>query len=154
VQYHTWLNQEWEVLGVLHAAGGSVPRPLALGGQAILMPFLGDETGPSPMLHEIRCDDATAADLLDLLLWNVELMLDHDCVHGDLSPHNIMLHDDHAVIIDFPQAIDPRLNPNGLTLLGRDIGNVCRWAARHGVDASPDEITSRLWRRFTLGELG
>ncbi|MCH8316040.1 MAG: hypothetical protein IIA64_08715 [Planctomycetes bacterium] len=154
VQYGTWLYQEWEVMNVLHEAGAAVPQPLALGERAILMRFLGDESGASPMLHEIAPDRATVARIIDDVLWNVELMLDCDCVHGDLSPYNILLHEDRAIIIDFPQAIDPRLNQHGYALLARDIDNVCRWAHKHGVNRPGDRIMSNLWRRFTHGELG
>ena len=59
VQYGTWLYQEWEVMNVLHDAGAAVPQPLALGERAILMSFLGDESGASPMLHEVAPDRAT-----------------------------------------------------------------------------------------------
>lgn len=154
VQYATWLRQEWETLCVLHEAGADVPHPLAVGERAILMPFLGDSAGPSPMLHETRPDRATAARLVDDLLKNVEMMLDYDFVHGDLSPHNIMLHEDRAIIIDFPQAIDPRLNHAGAALLARDVEKICTWAGRHGVRRSASSITAGLWNRFILGELG
>ncbi|MHC4948019.1 MAG: RIO1 family regulatory kinase/ATPase domain-containing protein [Planctomycetota bacterium] len=154
VQYGTWLAQEWETLMVLHGAGADVPRPLAAGDRAILMPFLGDESGAAPMLHETAPDRATAARLVDDLLGNIELMLDHDCVHGDLSPYNVMLHEERAIIIDFPQAIDPRLNHHGQALLVRDVEHVCRWAARHGVRRPAAGIASRLWTRFVTGELG
>jgi RIO kinase 1 len=154
VQQGTWIAEEWESLRVLHEAGADVPRPLAAGERAILMPFLGDEAGSAPLLHEVALDRAGAARIIDALLWNVELMLDHDCVHGDLSPYNVMFHDGRAVIIDFPQATDPRLNRNGFALLGRDVENVCRWAAKQGVRRPAGEITNRLWRRFVEGELG
>ncbi|MCP3906200.1 MAG: hypothetical protein GY715_21455 [Planctomycetes bacterium] len=154
VQYGTWMAEEWETLRVLHEAGADVPEPLALGERAILMPFLGDETGPAPLLHEVTPDHATVVRIIDDLLWNVELMLDHDCVHGDLSPYNIMFHDGRAIIIDFPQAIDPRLNGNGFTLLVRDLENLCRWAERLGVSRPAGKIASRLWERFVMGELG
>jgi RIO kinase 1 len=154
VQYGTWLAQEWEVMNVLHEAGAAVPRPLAIGERALLMPFLGDESGAAPMLHETRLDRTTAARVVDRVLWNIELMLDHDCVHGDLSPYNIMLHDEQPVIIDFPQAVDPRLNHNGQTLLARDVENVCRWAQKYGVRRPAHKITSRLWTQFVIGDLG
>ncbi len=154
VQYATWLFEEWEVLNVLHDAGATVPRPLAVDERAILMTFLGDESGASPLLHQIAPGRAVVTRLVDHLLWNIELMLDHDCVHGDLSPHNVMFHEDRAIIIDFPQAVDPRLNPNGAALLARDIDNICRWARRHGVHRPAESIMSRLWNRFVVGELG
>ncbi len=154
VQYHTWLAQEWEVMNILHEAGASVPQPLALGDRGILMPFLGDEAGASPLLHEVAPDGATVARIVDDLLWNIELMLDHDCVHGDLSPYNVMLHDDRTIIIDFPQAVDPRLNEHGSTLLHRDIDRICAWAKKHGVERPAGKIASRLWARFMSGELG
>jgi RIO kinase 1 len=87
-------------------------------------------------------------------LWNIELMLDHDCVHGDLSPYNVMFSGDRPIIIDFPQAVDPRLNHNGGTLLARDIENVCGWARRFDVNRPAAKIASRLWSRFTRGGLG
>lgn len=154
VQYGTWLWQEWDTLNVLHEAGASVPRPLAVGEQAILMPFLGDEDAPAPMLHEIRLARADAARLVDALLSDVELMLDHDCVHGDLSPYNIMYHGGRAVIIDFPQAIDPRLNHSARVLLTRDVEHLCNWARRHDVNRPADRIAGRLWSRFMVGDIG
>ncbi len=154
VQYGTWMYEEWDVMKVLYEAGADVPQPLAIGERAILMQFLGDESGASPMLHETSPDRATAARIIDAVLWNIELMLDCDCVHGDLSPYNVMFHEDRAIIIDFPQAIDPRLNQHGYTLLSRDIEDVCNWAHKHGVNRPAGKITTRLWRRFSHGELG
>jgi RIO kinase 1 len=154
VQYGTWLWQEWEALRLLHGAGAAVPQPLAVGERAILMPFLGDEDGPAPMLHEVRLERDVAARIVDDLLRDVELMLDLDCVHGDLSPYNIMHHGERAIIIDFPQAVDPRLNHSGRSLLTRDVENLCTWARRHGVERPAGKIAARLWSRFMLGEIG
>ena len=81
-------------------------------------------------------------------------MLDCDCVHGDLSPFNIMFHDDRPILIDFPQAIDPRLNEYGRMLLQRDGERMCDWARKHGVNRPAHAIVGRLWNRFVLGEIG
>ncbi len=154
VQYGTWLHQEWGILRALSEAGVCVPQPLACGDRAILMEFLGDDAGAATPLHELAPDRRTASRLVDEVLDDVELMLDCDCVHGDLSAYNVMHDHGRAVIIDFPQAVDPRLNDAGCALLFRDIENICRWAARHGVDRPAARIASRLWQRFLVGELG
>jgi RIO kinase 1 len=153
--YATWLDQEWEMMNVLHGAGADVPQPIARNDRAVLMEFIGDETAPAPLLHEVRPDrPAAAAAIVDRLLWNVELMLDLHCVHGDLSPFNILYHGGRAVIIDFPQAVDPRLNRAACDLLARDVDRLCAWARRCGAERDARRIAGRLWRRFREGQIG
>ena len=55
-------------------------------------------------------------------------------------------------MIDFPQAVDPQVNPNARALLARDVTNVCRFFARHGVPTDPERIADLLWRRYWYGE--
>ena len=79
--------------------------------------------------------------------------LANDRIHGDLSPHNI-LYDDGAIrIIDFPQAIDPRFNGDALSLLERDVANICRFGSRYGIAADAFRITRELWGRFLRADL-
>jgi RIO kinase 1 len=154
VQYATWLDHEWQTLRTLHSAGIDVPKPLAHNDRAILMTYLGDERTSAPNLNEAEMDRAAVEAVVDGLLSNIVRMLDLDCVHGDLSPFNILYWRDRATIIDFPQAIDPRLNPAAQMLLSRDIENICRWAAKRGVQRDATRITRQLWSRFVIGELG
>lgn len=154
VQYATWLDNEWQTMHVLHESGADVPAPLARGERAILMTYVGNETGPAPKLADAEVTRDAAGCIADRLLWNIDLMLRLDCVHGDLSPFNVLHWQDRAVIIDFPQAIDPRLNPAANSLLSRDVENICRWAAKHGVTRDAGDFTRRLWSRFVIGEIG
>lgn len=152
-----WIDHEWSMLHRLFDAGLDVPQPLARGERAILMPFLGDERGPAPMLHAVELDRDAAGAIVDRLLWNVREMLDLHVVHGDLSPFNVMWRGERggrAVIIDLPQAVDPRLNPAAQSLLARDVGNICEWARRLGAQRDAARITADLWSRFRLGEIG
>jgi RIO kinase 1 len=153
-QYAMWLDHEWQTMHTLHTAGVDVVRPVARNDRAILMPFLGDRCGPAPNLVEAELHSAETGRIADRLLWNIELMLDRHIVHGDLSPYNVLYWRGEATIIDFPQAVDPRLNPAALALLSRDVENICRWASRHGVRRDAGLITPDLWRRFSLGEIG
>ena len=92
--------------------------------------------------------------MLDDLLYDVETLLRHNRVHGDLSPFNVLVHDGRARIIDFPQAVDPRMNRNACNLLFRDVENLCRHFARCGVDDfNPSQIAGHMWGRFVRGEL-
>lgn len=154
VQYATWLDHEWQTMLRLSEAGIDTPRPFARGERAVLMEYLGDERTAAPNLNEADLDRAATETVTDRLLMNIERMLDLHCVHGDLSPFNILHWNDAAFIIDFPQAVDPRLNPAARMLLARDVENVCRWAQKRGVARNADAVTRRLWSRFTLGELG
>jgi RIO kinase 1 len=149
-----WLEHEWSLMRELAGRGLDVPRPLTVNDRAILMPFIGDENGPAPMLHHLSLPPAEVAAVIDRVLGNIEAMLDLHCVHSDLSPYNILYHEGRIHIIDFPQAIDPRRNPAALALLMRDIQHICQWAARAGVNRNAGAITTDLWQRFILGELG
>ena len=154
VQYATWIDNEWELLNRLSDAGADVPTPISRGERAILMPFLGDESGAAPLLNDVALRREVASVVLERLLANIELMLDCHVVHGDLSPFNILYHEERAVIIDLPQAVDPRLNPAALQLLSRDVENICGWAKRQGMSFDAGRFTTTLWRRFVNGEVG
>ncbi len=154
IQNAVWSGHEWETMMHLYEGGADVPEPLRNSENAILMPFIGDQNGPAPMLNDVSLSRDDVQRVVDVLLENVEIMLDLHRVHGDLSPYNVLYWEGRATIIDFPQAIDPRLNPAGLQLLQRDIDNVCRWAAKYNVHRDAARIGSDLWTRFQVGELG
>jgi hypothetical protein len=56
-------------------------------------------------------------------------------------------------VIDMPQAIDARTNPNSRLLLARDVANVCRYFASQGADAEPGTFASELWDLYGRAEL-
>ena len=152
-EFGRWIYREWERLNQLHEAGVSVPRPIAVSDRAIVMEYLGGEGGAAPQLRDVSLPARQAASVFRWLLYDVELMLGANVVHGDLSPYNILWWKGRATIIDLPQAVDPRFNRNARVLLERDVVNVCAYFARHDVDADPQRITRDLWRRFIRAEL-
>jgi len=153
LQFDQWVGHERAMLTRLHAAGVDVPRPLGRDGSMVLMEFLGDEKHIAPLLHRVRPSPEEARQLFSRVMENIRLMLSQDCVHGDLSAYNILFHRGRPVIIDFPQSVDPRHNPNAEALLGRDIANVFRYFARHGVEADPSAHAQSLWRDYVRGSL-
>jgi RIO kinase 1 len=148
-----WVASEWMTLQALHAAGADVPKPLALADDALLMDYLGDEDDAAPQLNRVRLRPEAAQQAFDAVMRNIELMLSLNLVHGDLSAHNILWWQERAVIIDFPQAVDPRFNSSARDFLHRDVANVCEYFHRQGLQVDAGALAGDLWRRYTLSEL-
>lgn len=145
---HTsWVMHEYEALLRLKAAGASVPTPVAATANAVLMGFVGDESGAAPTLDRVRLTATEARPLLDEALRNIEVMLGLGLVHGDLSAYNLMLWEDQLVLIDLPQACDVLRNPHGTALFLRDVDRVCRWFARFGVVEAARRVADDIWDR-------
>ena len=154
VQLGTWQHYEWETLNLFHSIGSDVPRPIERGSGVIVMEYVGDEATPAPQLRAVTSmTSCEAHELFDRLLWNVELWLTHNRIHGDLSPFNVLYWRGIPTVIDFPQAVDPRENPQSYSMLSRDIEHVWRYCSRFGVSYDPWKIASRLWSRFLRAEL-
>lgn len=153
VQQGWWIATEYETLTALHGAGVAVPRPIALDGSLILMEYVGDEEEAAPQLRNVRPDEDEAPELFEQVLRNVQLALVQNVVHADLSPFNILYWDGALTIIDLPQAVDARFNPNARDLLTRDLRNVCTYFARFGVDRDPEELAADLWTEWEFADL-
>lgn len=153
VQFTSWIEHEFQTLNLLYAAGADVPKPFACSNSAILMEYVGDEQQPAPILNKVSLAPTEAELLFEQLLSNVELWLGCDRIHGDLSAFNILYWQGSVKIIDFPQSVDPHLNPNAFSLLVQDLENLCKYWAKYGVQANSLEIAEELWRRFLRAEL-
>lgn len=147
-----WIGNEYGVQKSLYEAGANVPRPIGHSGNAILMEYLGDERLPAPTLSDVTLDRDEAAELFQVVMDNVQLMLDMHLVHGDLSAFNILYWEGEIAIIDFPQVVGARSNPNARMLLERDVKRVCDYFGRYGVRADPTRLVRDLWLPY-MGEL-
>lgn len=152
-QFGMWIDYEFTALNALYKVGADVPRPFARSGSALLMEYLGDRQRAAPSLQSIDLARDEVYAVFDRLMRNIELWLANNYVHADLSAYNVLYWQRQARIIDFPQAVDPRFNPNARVLLERDIDNICRYMARYGLQRDSHAITDRLWRKFKNSEL-
>ncbi|MCZ7543106.1 MAG: hypothetical protein M5R40_05990 [Anaerolineae bacterium] len=75
-------------------------------------------------------------------------MLERDLIHGDLSAYNMLYWEGAITLIDFPQVVNSRNNPNAYYILERDITRTCEYFARQGVACDPAAITEELWYRY------
>lgn len=150
LQHTSWLMYEYAMIERLSRAGASVPWPYASNENAILMTYYGDEWAAAPTLNEISPAPDVARRLLSEVLRNVEIMLDHGLIHGDLSAYNLLLWDERVVLIDFPQGTSSHGNASAGFILRRDLQRVCEYFARHGAPASPDAFFADLAARYDI----
>lgn len=153
VAHTSWLMYEYTTLQKLHAAGAAVPRPVAAAENAILMDFIGDAALPAPALNEISLDREEAGRLFAEVLRNLELMLQLNLIHGDLSSYNILYWRGAISIIDFPQVTMLRqenggIQSNARSLLERDIQRVCEYFQQQGIDSDPQDLLRTYWDRY------
>ena len=153
VQGAIWVNREWEMLRTLSSAGADVPRPIARTEDAILMTYIGDVDDAAPQLRSLKPSGAEAADLFRGVMRNVELFLYRNVIHGDLSPYNVLVWEGRVVVIDLPQAVDPRKNRHAHALLERDVERVCEFFERFGVRPNAPRLAADLWTSWTFADL-
>jgi RIO kinase 1 len=159
IKIGTWIGHEYQIMQKLFEAGVHVPEPIAHKGNAILMEFVGDGARAAPPLHNVTLEDEEAQRLFLQLLQDVEIMLANDCIHGDFSAYNILYAGGAAMIIDFPQAVEPFFNQSALPLLERDVTRLCQYFSSYNVlnedghVPDPIGIVTELWRRFMENEL-
>lgn len=154
VQHTSWLMYEVTTLQKLRQAGAAVPEVISANENAILMGYRGDAQGAAPALQEVRLKPTEARRLLAEVLRNVELLLQHGLVHGDLSAFNILYWQGDITLIDFPQVVDVHANRNAFPILQRDVRRVCEYFARQGVHRDPNAIAGTFWERYGEQDYG
>ncbi len=153
LMHQSWLMHEYETMQQLYAAGANVPKPWAAGDNVILMEYVGDEHMAAPMLNTVRLERDEAEHLFTVARKNIEIMLQHGLIHGDLSAYNILYWNGELVLIDFPQVTNLTANDNARFILERDVTRICEYFAAQGVTCDPADWSNELWFQFGHGDL-
>ena len=148
LRHGSWLETEFQTMQLLHEAGADVPRPLMQGDNVILMEYIGTKSAPAVMLNHVRLKPAEAPRIFERLVHNLEIMLACHRVHADFSAYNILYWEGQFKIIDFPQAVDPRRNPDASDLFIRDVERLCQYFARYQIDRDAHGLATELWSRY------
>jgi RIO kinase 1 len=144
VQHSSWLMYEYSTLKALFAAGCAVPEPFALGDNAILMGFIGEETHAAPTLIEVGLSKPEALQVFGQLKASLKILVGMGLVHGDLSAYNILYDGARAVIIDLPQVVRFEQNEHAEEIFLRDLTRLCDYFQRCGVSCSPEALAREL----------
>ena len=135
-----WVQEEFRQMKHLHQHGVWVPKAIAVNGITLVMEFIGDEDGqPAPRISDLKMDRDEAQEAFHQSVQNLKRIVAAGRVHGDYSTFNILWHEGKAVVIDFPQVMEIRHNPNAKAFLARDVHSLCKSFRKQGVHA--DETT-------------
>jgi RIO kinase 1 len=143
--HSSWIGHEFHTMQILFEAGVDIPKPYVSSDNAILMDYIGDEDTAAPTLNTVPLSSAEARVIFERVIQNVRLMLQHNCVHADLSAYNILYWDGEICLIDFPQAIDPEENHNAFHIFQRDILRVSEYFIARGVKIDAYRLADQLW---------
>lgn len=136
-----WVQEEFRQMKHLHQHGVTVPKAIAVNGISIIMEFIGDEQGnPAPRISDLKMEREQAEDAFQQSVQNLKRIVQSGRVHGDYSTFNILWHKERAVVIDFPQVMELKNNPNSHTFLARDVRSLCKSFRKQGVHAEEGMI--------------
>lgn len=148
-QKWNWAKREFKNLKRAYSAGVSVPRPITVHRNIVVMEFIGKEGTPAPLLKDVDpAEIENPEKLFNEIIGDMEkLYKKARLVHADFSPFNILYWEGKHYVIDLAQ---------GMTLeqdlvhkyLYRDINNIISYFAAVIEDLpDPDEIFKRITGR-------
>lgn len=122
-----WTKREYYMLKKFHGLGANVPEVFDFNNNSIVMEYLGDASLPAPLLKDVNLNEKQLNEVFTQIIDSIKTFYKCGIVHGDLSEFNVLWWQNKPYIIDFPQTIDIRNNPNANELLLRDITKICKF---------------------------
>jgi len=136
-----WVQEEFRQMQHLSWHDVNVPKAIAVNGIALVMEFIGDENGnPAPRISDLKMEKDEAEEAFRQSVQNLKRIVASGRVHGDYSTFNILWHAGKAIVIDFPQVMEFKHNPNAQVFLERDIHSLRKSFLRQGVKADEAKI--------------
>lgn len=129
--HSNWVKREFYMLQKIYWLWWVIPKPLDFTPESILMELIWNEGDIGQKLKDAILTEDEARKSLSLVLENIKIFYKLWIVHADLSAFNILYFNRKIYIIDFPQAVDIRTNPNSKDFLIRDLNNVCDYFRKY-----------------------
>lgn len=135
--YSLWAKKEFSNYVRMYEAEVSVPRPLAVYENILVMDFIGLEGTPAPLLKDLDPGPEELERIFGGVLEDLRKMVQKArLVHGDLSEYNIMIWGGRHYIIDVSQAVTLD-HPNAYEYLVRDLTNLVKFFNKRGLSVPP-----------------
>ena len=130
-----WTQREYRNL-MLAREVIKVPKPIAFKDNILLMEFIGD-SDPAPELR--NSPPKNPKKFYKDVIENMHKLFKKGMIHGDLSPFNILNHNEKPVFIDFSQATMTNAD-NAKELITRDVKNICIYFRKFFEITEEDEL--------------
>ncbi|MFX1287458.1 MAG: serine protein kinase RIO, partial [Promethearchaeota archaeon] len=135
---YLWASKEFKNLKRAYKAGLSVPQPIYVKNNILIMDYIGFESIPAPKLKDIKTPKNPIKLLNEILYFIKGLYQKAKLVHADLSEFNILYHNQKPVVIDISQAITIH-HPKAEIFLVRDITNIFNYFEKIGIEVPNPE---------------
>ncbi len=152
-------SREFELLCYAWQGGARVPEPGRRLENMFSMQYLGSPSGVAPMLQHAALDDPER--FLQQTTAGIEGLAEAGIVHSDLSPFNILVHEDGPWFIDLAAGIRVdrlgappwvRLN-EALHALERGGSALARYFRRYGLELDTPRLMARVREKIELFRL-
>src|ERR1044071_1977500 len=145
-----WVQEEFRQMKHLYEHGVNVPKAIAVNGITLIMEFIGDENGnAAPRISDRKMEQEEAEEAFRQSVQNLKLIVKSGRVHGDYSTFNILWQAQKAVVIDFPQVMEFKNNPNANAFLERDVRSLCKSFRKQGVHADEVKVLREVRAAYT-----
>jgi len=153
-------SREFELLAYAWQGGARVPKPGRRVENMFSMQYLGSAVAPAPMLQHAVLDEPER--FLAATVAGIEGLAEAGIVHSDLSPFNILVHDDGPWFIDLAAGIrvDRLGSPpwvrlaEALRALESGVASLQRYFRRYDLLVDPQAVLARVQRQIDRYRLG
>ncbi len=147
-------SREFELLCYGWQGGAHVPKPGRRIENMFSMQYLGALDEPAPMLQHAVLSDPPG--FLERTVAGIEGLAESGLVHTDLSPFNILVHDDEPWFIDLAAGlrVDRLGSPAWVRLqeamrsLEHGVRALNRYFQRYGLEMTLEDVTARVRRQI------
>ena len=141
-----WARREFSNLTKAYDNGISVPKPIALFKNVIIMEFIGNKSNKeipeaSPLLKDAKPKNPEK--FFNELIKNIKMLYGVNIIHGDLSEFNIINHKEKPIIIDLSHGMPINSNVSE-EMLKRDIINISRYFKKQGLKINEDKLIQEI----------
>lgn len=136
----SWVQREFRNLMKAREAGVKVPKPITFINNILVMEYIGDKDPARQLKDQIP---ENPQKFFNEIIDQMQKLHEAGLVHADLSPFNILIHNEKPVFIDFSQTSPTNIS-RADEFLRRDITNVSRFFEKQGMKIDQNKIFAKI----------